>query len=251
MRNHYFSLIIILLVASMLLCTVSTAIAAGAKNGKSKGKYQYVSDVLVITMRSGKSNQHRIIRTLESGTRLRILTSGKKYTKVKTDKGETGWVLTRYLSKEPAARIILPPIQAKLEKLEKENAEMAKSLKIVTEERDSLKVAAASLERLEKKHKKLLEESVRLRDAASESLNLSEESRELSRKNATLESQVDLMMRELKSLRDGNNRLWFLTGAGVILVGIVIGVIIARSRKEKKSSWAASDTLVLGNSKFS
>jgi SH3 domain protein len=197
-------------------------------------------------MRSGKSNQHRIIRTLESGEKLRVLENGKKYSRVKTDKGETGWVLTRYLSGEPAARLVLPPVRAKLEKLEKENTELSSSLKTVTKERDSLKVAAASLERLEKKHKKLLEESVRLKDAASKSNNLSAESKDLARKNATLESQMDLMMRELRSLRDGSNRLWFLSGAGVILIGIVIGVIIARSRKEKKSSWGAStDSLML------
>ena len=230
----------------LLLFAVSATAAGKSAGGNSGGKYQYVSDALVITMRSGKSNEHRIIRTLESGDKLRILNREKKYTKVKTDKGETGWVLTRYLSSEPAARVLLPPIKAKLETLEKENAELSSSLKTITKERDSLKVAAVSLERLEKKHKKLLEESVRWKDAASKSTNLSEESKDLSRKNAILESQMDLMMRELKALRDGSNRLWFLSGAGVILVGIVLGVMIARSRKEKKSSWGAStDSLML------
>lgn len=229
-----------------MLFAASETPAAKSTSGNSKSKYQYVSDILTITMRSGQSNEHRIIQTLDSGEKLRILETGKKYTRVKTDKGETGWVLTRYLSQEPAARLELPPIKAKLEKLEKENAELSSSLKAITKERDSLKVASASLERLEKKHKQLLEDSVRLKDAASQSDNLSDKSKELARKNATLESQIDLMLRELKTLRDGNNRLWFLSGAGVILIGIVIGVIIARSRKEKKSSWGAStDSLML------
>jgi len=232
------------LVPLLLLCALSANAASKTSNGKG-GKYQYVGDELIITMRSGKSNEHRIIRTLPSGTRLRVLESDKKYTKVKTDQGETGWILARYLSPEQPARVLLPPIKAKLEALEKENAELSVSLKEVTKERDSLKGVAASLERLEQKHKKLLEESVRWKDAASESNNLSEESKNLARRNATLESQMDVMMRELKSLRDGSNRLWFLSGAGVILVGIVIGVMIARQRKEKKSSWASSDTLVL------
>lgn len=229
-----------------MLFAASGAPAAKSASGKSNSKYQYVSDILTITMRSGKSNEHRIIRTLESGEKLRILENGKKYSRVRTDKGETGWVLTRYLSREPAARLELPPIKTKLAKLEKENKELSKSLKEITRERDSLKVAAVSLERLEKKHKQLLEESVRWKDAANKSNNLSEESKDLARKNATLESQMDLMMRELKSLRDGSNRLWFLSGAGVILIGIVIGVMVARSRKEKKSSWGAStDSLML------
>lgn len=216
-----------------------------AASGNSKSRYQYVSDHQVINMRSGKTTQHRIIRTLETGDKLRVLKREKKYTKVRTEKGETGWVPTRFLMSEPAARVVLPPVKAKLEKLQKDHAELSKSFKAVSKELESLKHAAASLERLEKKHKKLLEESVRLRDAANKSNNLSEESKDLARKNTTLESQMDLMMRELKSLRDGNNRLWFLTGAGVILIGIVIGVMIARSRKEKKSSWDNTDSLVL------
>ena len=228
------------LVLLAMLFVGTAASAAKTTSGKSKGKYQYITDVQVINMREGKGTQYRIIRTLTSGDKLRILKREKKYSKVRTDKGETGWILTRFLMEEPAAKVLLPPIKVKLEKLQKEHTELSKSFKAVSKERDNLKHAAASLERLEKKHKKLLEESVRLRDAANKSNNLSVESKDLARKNATLESQVELMLRELKSLRDGNNRLWFITGAGVILIGIVIGVIIARSRKEKKSSWSDS-----------
>lgn len=230
----------------LMLFLVAGNCIAKPSSGKPKGKYQYVSDSLVINMRSGKSNGHRIIRTLKSGDKLRVLSHGKEYTKVKTEKGESGWVLTRYLMGKPAASVLLPPIKKRLEKLEKEHSDLSKNLKAITKERDSLKHAAVSLERLEKKHRKLVEESTRLKDVANKSTNLSEETKDLSRKNATLESQMDLMMRELKSLRDGNNRLWFLTGAGVILIGIVIGVMIARTRKEKKSTWANStDTFVL------
>ncbi len=246
MQNRIFFFNYSWLVLILLSFVVTATAAEKSSTGNSKNKYRYVSDVLVITMRSGQSNEHRIIRTLESGEKLRVLQSGKDYTRVKTDKGETGWVLTRYLSEEQVARVLLPPIKTRLEKLEKENTELSASLKEITRERDSLKVAAASLERLEQKHKKLLEESVRWKDEASKSGNLTEASKDLARKNATLESQIDLMMRELRSLREGNNRLWFLSGAGVILIGIVIGVMIARSRKEKKSSWGAStDSLML------
>jgi len=234
------------LVLLFILLPVSVLGASKASSGKAASKYQYVTDNFVIMMRTGQSSEHRIIRTLESGAKLHVVQSGKKYTKVKTENGDSGWVLSQYLSNEPAARLILPPIKAKLEKLESENSALAKSLKEITRERDALKNAAAALERLEAKHKSLVEESVRLKDAANRSTNLSETSKDLTRKNATLESQLDLMMRELRSLRDGSNRLWFLSGAGVILIGIVIGVMAARTRKEKKSSWGSnSDSLVL------
>jgi SH3 domain protein len=38
-------------------------------------------------------------------------------------------------------------------------------------------------------------------------------------------------------LQDSSNREWFLTGAGVIIIGILIGLIAPRLRPKKKSGW--------------
>ena len=67
---------------------------------------RYVSDRLEVTLRTGTSTQHSIIRMVPSGARVEVLeTDGASgYSRVRAADGTEGWVLTRYLMEEPAAR---------------------------------------------------------------------------------------------------------------------------------------------------
>jgi len=38
-------------------------------------------------------------------------------------------------------------------------------------------------------------------------------------------------------LKDRSEREWFVRGAGVVIVGILIGLIVPRLKLRKKSSW--------------
>jgi SH3 domain protein len=240
MRYRNFYLIIIELTAVIILGVLSTASIAAGSNTR------YVTDELAVMMRTGKSNQHRIIRSLTSGTELRVLKYGKDYSRVKTGEGETGWVLTRYLVKSPVARTVLPPLQKRLETLESKNKELTEQLQETTRERDELKKIAARYELLESKHNELTAEAIELRQMVAKSSGLFETNETLTRKTKSLDAQVDVLMSEIRELSEGNDKLWFLTGSGVILVGFLAGAMLSRSRKPKQSSWAsASDTLML------
>jgi SH3 domain protein len=46
------------------------------------------------------------------------------------------------------------------------------------------------------------------------------------------------VQQENENLRDRTARDWFIVGAGVVLVGIIIGLIIPKIRfRKKKSNW--------------
>jgi len=51
------------------------------------------------------------------------------------------------------------------------------------------------------------------------------------------ERQSQSLLQENQSLKDRTARDWFMVGAGVILLGMIIGLIIPRIRWRKKSSW--------------
>lgn len=244
-RNFYFIFIVLITIAGTGVAPSAIA-ANSSKSVKSNSHTRYVTDQLAITMRSGKSNQHRIIRSLPSGTRLRILTMQDDYSQVKTEEGETGWVLTRYLDNEPVARSVLPPLQKRLEVLETQNKELTQQLKETTRERDALSKIATKYDILETEYNTLTAEAVKLRQMVAESSNLFEANETLTHKTKTLTAQVDMLLSEIKDLGEGNDKLWFLTGSGVILLGFLVGAMAARTRKSKQSSWAsASDTLML------
>jgi len=219
--------------------------SANARDSKAS-KVRYVNDNLTITMRTGKSNQHRIIRSLDSGTKVWLLESSDNYSRIKTETGDNGWVLSQYLTQQPIARELLPPLQEKLTKTTAQNKELSQELKDITKERNELKVIAVKYEKLAIDYKKTSEELSKLREASAKTQQLMKQTETRSREKANLQSQLDYIVQEIHELRNGNNKLWFITGAGVIFVGILLGALLTRSRKSKDSSWgSAPKTLML------
>ncbi|HEY5604800.1 MAG TPA: TIGR04211 family SH3 domain-containing protein, partial [Gammaproteobacteria bacterium] len=213
--------------------------APGKPNGKST---LYITDKIPITLRSGKTNEHRIIRSLYSGAKLQILETDDTHARVKTEDGAIGWVLKQYLTEEPAARFILPSIQEKLAKIQEEHTELKKQFKELSKEKNELAKTAAKYEQLETAHKTLVAETAHLRKISAESTQIFQENQTLARNGTSLQAQRDVLLGEIKELREGNDKLWFLTGAGVIFIGIVIGAMLARTRKTRGSSWSTSST---------
>ena len=48
---------------------------------------------------------------------------------------------------------------------------------------------------------------------------------------------MQTVQQENESLKDRTARDWFMVGAAVVLLGIIIGLIIPKIRFRKKSSW--------------
>lgn len=196
---------------------------------------QYVSDHLVITMRSGQGSQYQILKTLPSGTRLEILeTSDTGYTKVRNAEGVEGWVLSRYLSPEPIAKEKLAVAQGRLQRLKEKNAELKQEL---TELQKSHRELEAERATLASKTESASAEVERLNQVAAQPILLDKQNRELKQQNVSLEKELQLLQQENQSLKDSSQREWFIAGAGVLLGGLLLGLIVPKLRWRKKSSW--------------
>ena len=196
---------------------------------------QYVSDHLVITMRSGQGSQYQILKTLPSGTRLEILeTSDTGYTKVRNADGVEGWVLSRYLSPEPIAKEKLAVAQGRLQRLKEKNAELKQEL---TELQKSHRELEAEQATLASETESASAEVERLNQVAAQPILLDKQNRELKQQNVSLEKELQLLQQENQSLKDSSQREWFIAGAGVLLGGLLLGLIVPKLRWRKKSSW--------------
>jgi len=208
-------------------------------NGLAAAETRYVSDRLEIQMRTGKGNQYRILRMLPSGTPLEVLETDKEngYTRVRTPSGVEGWVLSRFLMKGRAARDRLADAEKKLAQLELENRKLKA-------ERADLRKAKGGLDqernRLLRENRKLSQQLEEIRRTASSALAIDSENKELKSRIVAYERQVQTLQQENDSLRDRTARDWFMVGAGVVILGMIIGLIIPRIRWRRKSSW---DTL--------
>lgn len=219
----------ITLILVLLLGLVTTATA----------ETRYVSDRLDIQMRTGKGTKFRILRMLPSGTALEVLEIDKEtgYTRVRAPGGVEGWVLTRVLMKGQAARDKLADAEKRLASLELENRKLSSSFQTLKTEKGS---ADQELGKFDKENRKLSQELDNIRRTASSSLAIDAENRELKSRIVAYERQVQSLQQENSGLKDRTARDWFMVGAGVVVLGMIIGLIIPRIRWRKKSSW---DTL--------
>ena len=219
----------ITLILVLLFGLVTTAMA----------ETRYVSDRLDIQMRTGKGTKFRILRMLPSGTALEVLEIDKEsgYTRVRAPGGVEGWVLTRVLMKGQAARDRLADAEKRLASLELENRKLSSSFETMKTEKGG---ADQELSKFDKENRKLSQELDNIRRTASSSLAIDAENRELKSRIVAYERQVQSLQQENSGLKDRTARDWFMVGAGVVVLGMIIGLIIPRIRWRKKSSW---DTL--------
>jgi SH3 domain protein len=212
-----------------LLCLILFASGAQAES-------VYVVDKLIITMRSGQGNQYQIVRTWPSGTKLDVLETAEKYTRVRGPDNTEGWVLNQYISSQPTAKILLGAAQSKIKKLEAENAQLKKETGSASATNTTL---SKELNDLKRKYKKQVEELTHLRSVAAKPLKLENENQQLKKDYLKLENEHELLRQENQVLQDSSDRDWFINGALVIIAGIIIGLIAPRLKPRKKSSWGS------------
>lgn len=200
------------------------------------GATRYVSDQLEIPMRSGKSTQYRIVKMLPSGTPLEVLDvdQAEGYSRVRTPDGTEGWVLTRLLQNIPSARDRLATAEKKLAQLQEAERERMANLDNLKNEKGSLE---GKLSALLEQNSKLKQELLEIRRTASSTLAIANENKELKNKVLQMERDMQRLTQENEALSDRTKRDWFMVGAGVIIVGIILGLILPRIRVKKRSSW--------------
>ena len=191
----------------------------------------YVSDELEITLRSGEGNQFRIVRMLPSGAEVEVLARGDGWTQVRAG-GDTGWVLSRHLQPEPAARTRLDEALDSAERLRTDNRQLSRQL---DEAREALETLSARNDMLE-------EENLRMQqrlEEAGEGLRLADQNQDLRKQVVDLEREVQDLARENRRIGERDRQEWFLAGAGVIVLGLLIGILVTRIRWRRRDSWSS------------
>lgn len=212
----------------LLLLAISTA-APAATTG-------YITDKLEITLRSGQSTKHKILRMLPSGSAIKVLKEGDegKYLWIQTAQGTKGWVLARHIDKLPSARQRLTRANQRLGQLKKDNIRLKKELGKFGDEKRALGRDKSSLTI---HSNKLQRELDRIKRVSADVLGTDRENRTLKTQLQQLQTNHDQSQQQISALQDSTARDWLVVGAGVTLLGIILGLIIPKIRWKKKSDW--------------
>jgi SH3 domain protein len=189
---------------------------------------QYVSDELTITLRTGEGDQYKILKLLKTGTPVEILQEGTAdHVFVRTSDGTEGWVKKQYLTNETPK----PTVIARLEKerdrlreqvnqLENQQAELTAALE---NSRNDLAGGNAAFADLQKELDKVQAKYDDLHNKAANVVELTGERDRLKSHNDQLSAEVDQLRQDNESMLYTGAVKWFLAGAGVLLVGVILG----------------------------
>ncbi len=212
------------------LCMLTLAAsAAGAQT-------RYVSDRLEVTLRTGTSTQHAIVRMVPGGARVEVLEvdAASGYSKVRSAEGVEGWVLSRYLMEQPAARDQLAAANSRVEALNARVADLVAQVEVLSGERDGL---AAESGGLGSELEEVRAELERVRRVSASALELDKVNRELRTRIAAADQVTDGLRAEVAELKANTRRDWFLSGAGVLIAGLLLGLILPRLKFGRRSRW--------------
>jgi SH3 domain protein len=196
----------------------------------------YVTDSLEITFRTGPSTENKIITFLRSGQPLEVLESREDWSRVRLTGPELGhvegWVLSRYLSKKQ-------PWEIQAISLKKENARLKEELNGIKEQWQK---AAQEEKGVSEELKGNLQDLQRVRSAyetlkqeAAGFLKLKSVHEVTSKTLETSRETVQRLNKENEDLRSSQKNKWFATGALVLLCGLMIGLLMGRQYKKRKT----------------
>ena len=197
----------------------------------------YITDQLKITLRSGESTTHKVIRMLPSGTAVEILSrnSDTNYAKVRLPDGTVGYVLSRMLLNERPARERLAEAEQQLVVLRQEPGKLSSQLADLQEFHADLQ---QRFNTMKDENSDLKQELSRLRKVAQDPLRIATERDDAVERSQQLADELDILKLKNQRLTDKTEQNWFLIGAGVIIAGIILGLLIPHMRvKKNRSEW--------------
>ena len=191
----------------------------------------YVGEIVNITVRTGQGTDHKIIEMIRSGQQVEVLEPGQNWTRVRLPSGKEGWVLTRLLTRETPSRILY-------DRLKKEHESLLVKVKAPIEEIKKLEQENQQLtEQLAESEKAFHEVKQAFDDLKSRSTDLSgmeTEYQQSAERMAEMKQKNDQLDEALARLQRRQIFRWFLAGAAVLLLGLVIGAS-TRSKRRRSS----------------
>ncbi len=188
---------------------------------------RYVTDQFEVMLRTGPSGNHAILRMLNSGTALTVLDPAvdNGYVRAKTNAGTEGWVLVRYLIREPVARVQLENLVKQVIQTEPKDTNIRGQVNAVKAEYDNANKRIAHLEAEKKELKNQLDV---IKSKAANVLAIDTENKQLQQKLTEARAQLKTLQEKYSELSNTNEKDWFITGALVLAGGLLLGLIIPK-----------------------
>lgn len=221
---------------TMVFTMVFTLVFSTVSVAANQDETIYIRDTLYVPLRGGQSTEHRILHQgLKSGTPLTLLESNKEsgYSKVETEGGLVGWILSQYLVSVPSASERLAETKIQLEKMQEEKQYIDNQL---TAQSNEHLAAKDTISNMTQTTIQLQEELDSIRNLAASTISVDQRNTELALEQDILHDQIRILMENNKELRDLSAQAWLLRGAGIVFLALIFGFLISRRIYGRASS---------------
>lgn len=242
MKVHIqFRFLIMIVLMALMVTAAENAVA----------QTRYVSDVLVITLRTEPEKDAEKIRMLRSNTPLEVIEEYGEYLKVRTPENEEGWVVKRYVTSTIPKSMVITELGERITALENKNEELVKIRESLEAELNEIKKYQsgsdeyrASIQKEQQDAAKAIQELAAmtqkynaLRDTSGNAIEMDEKTKKLEEQIIKLSASEDkLKVLSDKSKQEKNDLLragmlrWFLAGSGVLFAGMIMGKLSRRKK---------------------
>jgi SH3 domain protein len=194
----------------------------------SQAETRYVTDVLRLRLRSEKGSDQNILGVVMSGQVVAVIQIEDNWAQVRLPNGSEGWVLTRYLTPRKTNAILLENLQKQHKALKNQLTGIMDENRLLTKENKRLRI---ELNQLETSVKKVNTSYENLKTEAESYLDLKAKYEETVARIAEQAQKSEEFKAEIERLETRQMIRWFLTGAGVLLFGVIIGFAAKRQRR--------------------
>ena len=205
-------------------CTIVLSVSAYAET-------QYVSDQMHLTFRSGPGGDRKIIKLLVSGQPLEVLQKEGEWAQVRRPNGKEGWVLHRYLT-------TAEPCDMVFERLSSKHATLTERADALNQENNTLKNKNEALTATLRSTQAELEKTRNAFDVLTKEsaayLELKTKHKKTTVRLSGQTQRADDLENELAQITNNHNIKWFLSGAGILVLGVILG-LISRSKNRSQS----------------
>ncbi len=213
----------------VLLGGASTPTLAQSQNA-------WIDDELFVPLRSGAGQQYRIVnRGLKTGTGVEIVEwpEDNNWAQVRYQDDE-GWIQKQYLSRSPIARMRLEQLQQRFSTVQSELEAARTEREKLRNERDQL---AGENDTLKSDLQQARDRVEHLEELAAEPMRLDKANKELNEKVSALRTELDQAQAQTAMLRDDKTSQQWAMGAGILLLGGILGWIFQSRGNRGRGSW--------------
>jgi SH3 domain protein len=185
----------------------------------------YVTDSIKAALRNGPGNENNLIKSLSSGDKLALIESQDGWTKVRLADGTEGWIQRQWISADVPKIIQLAALQKKYNTLVDQYDDLKKNNDMILDTNRRLRQTGASEED---------SEASVTTEIPSVPVEDSQQYVKLKEENRALQESLDRKILELDAMNDKvkwNLIVWFLSGSGVLLLGLLIGLSMRQKQR--------------------